>query len=596
MTSSKTAIVICSGIILITVGCFAQSPMVNRSSVLKSQTIGARGLRRGDKERSKVQRFLTSDEGRAFLKATGHPLAPYAIAAFGEPATDTVIPPSWLRPTAEPASSVAPATVPCTGNNGARFNLEPRANAFPQNEATADFLPNRVGAGDDLIVQGANDWRGNLTNAKWDGSVSGYYVHRSTTADCSAQFEGGLPTITVQGSALFGIGGTVVAADPERDAVFMADQRFGSSSGIGLFRAAASTLLNSASCPNGTHLEAQATSCWAATAPVLLFSQPGPDLGGVQPVVTVDERPTSAGTGAGDVYVIGSGPGTTGANILLAACTNSLNCGSGAGEIVSGTDSNPEFPYVRVRTDGTITMSYVNANNDGTLDIKFVSCKPAGAPKLPTCSAPVLAQHVTQPIFNDLTNIGMITFTYPKLSNRAEAGGKFTTFLVYDDCKSPFVQGNPPFTVCLGAEVVLTTSTDNGKTWSAPVSVDTATGHHFYPSITTDASTGVVHIAYYSTEGDKFVHAVRVFRNQINPGGITIGTPQAVTKLPDPIDGDPDALGSAQLDLFMGAVARGNGITGQSRLYLSFDSTTVPGTYEGRPAPELNNHIIAVTF
>jgi hypothetical protein len=453
-----------------------------------------------------------------------------------------------------------------------------------------------VGAGDDLIVQGANDWRGNLTNAKWDGNVSGYYVHRSTTADCSTQFEGGLPTITFQGSALFGIGGTVVAADPERDAVFMADQRFGSSSGIGLFRAAASTLLNSATCPNGTHLEAQATSCWAATPPVLLFPQPGPDLGGVQPVVTVDERPTSAGTGAGDVYVIGSGPGQTGLNILLAACTNSLNCGNGAGETISGTDSSPDFPYVRVRTDGTITISYVNQNNDGTLDIKFLSCKPAGAPKLPTCSAPVLAQHLTQPIFDDLTNMGFISFTYPKLANRSESGGKFTTFLVYDDCKSPFVQGNPPFTVCLGAEVVMTVSTDNGKTWSAPVSVDTAGGHHFYPSITTDPSTGVVQVAYYSTEGDKFVHAVRVFRNQINPGGITIGAPQAVTKLADPIDGDPDGLGSSQFDLFMGAVARGNGITGQSRLYLSFDSTTVAGTYEGRPAPELNNHILAVTF
>ena len=597
MTSSKTPVVICSGIVLIATGCFAQSPTVRRSSVPRLQTSNAHRVSHSDSARSKGQRFLTSDEGRAFLKATGHPLAPYAIAAFGEPAKDTVIPPQWMRPIANAEASIGPATVPCTGNNGARFNLEPRANAFPQNEATADFLPNRIGSGDDLIVQGANDWRGNLTNVKWDGNVSGYYVHRSTTADCSTQFEGGLPTITVQGSALFGIGGTVVAADPARDAIFMADQRFGSLSGVGLFRAAASTLLNSAKCPNGTHLEAQATSCWTVTPPVLLFPQPGPDLGGVQPVVTIDERPTGAGTGAGDVYIVGSGPGTTsGVNIVLAACTNSLNCGTGAGEIISGTDSNPSFPYVRVRADGVITISYVNGNNDGTQDIKFVTCRAAGAPKLPTCGVPVLVQHVTQPIFDDLTNIALLAFTYPKLANRAESGGKFTTFLVYDDCRNPFVQGNPPFTVCLGAEVVMTISVDNGKTWSAPVSVDSVGGHHFYPSITTDPSTGVVNIAYYSTEGDKFVHAVRVFRNQINPGGIAIGAPQAVTKIPDPIDGDPDGLGLFQFDLFMGAAARGNGITGQSRLYLSFDCTTAAGTYEGRPAAELNNHIIAVTF
>ena len=42
------------------------------------------------------------------------------------------------------------------------LNLEPRASAVPQNEGNADFLPNRIGAGEDLIVQAANDWRGNL--------------------------------------------------------------------------------------------------------------------------------------------------------------------------------------------------------------------------------------------------------------------------------------------------------------------------------------------------------------------------------------------------------------------------------------------------
>jgi len=43
----------------------------------------------------------------------------------------------------------------------------------PQNEATADFLPNRTGAGNDLIVQTANDWRGNLvSDSHWDQSVT----------------------------------------------------------------------------------------------------------------------------------------------------------------------------------------------------------------------------------------------------------------------------------------------------------------------------------------------------------------------------------------------------------------------------------------
>ena len=120
---------------------------------------------------------------------------------------------------------------------------------------------NRVGPGEDLIVQAANDWRGNLSPpVLWDQSVSGYYVHRSSAADCSAQFEGGLPGFTTQGNMEMGTGNVVVAADPARDAFYMADVRFGSAStgGIGLFRAPASALLNSTTCPGGTHTTAQA--------------------------------------------------------------------------------------------------------------------------------------------------------------------------------------------------------------------------------------------------------------------------------------------------------------------------------------------------
>jgi hypothetical protein len=163
--------------------------------------------------------------------------------------------------------------------------------------------------------------------------------------------------------------------------------------------------------------------------------------------------------------------------------------------------------------------------------------------------------------------------------------------LLYDDCRNPF-----PDAPCLNAEVVLTQSTDNGKTWSAPVSIDTATGHHFHPAITTDASTGIVNLAYYSTEGDPFNHEIQVWRNQILPGTTKVGTPQMVTTVLDPIDSNPQQLGLLQSDFFMGAIARGNGPSGQSRLYTSFDSTTVSGTYKGRQDPELNNHISVFSY
>ncbi len=544
--------------------------------------------------------FLASEEGRSFLLATGHPLGQYAVNRFGAPAKTTAVPEEWLQPV-EPASAaviaaVPPTVVPCGGSSGARFNLELRASAVPQNQASADFLPNRVGPDEDLLVQAANDWRGNLTGIRWDQSVSGYYVHRSTTADCSVQFEGGLPSLTFQGSAYVGIGNPVVAADPERDAFFLADARLGPTgldNAIGLFRASASTLLNPTACPNGTHTAAQAASCWTVTPPMVVL--PTASLGDI-PQVAVDERATNAGKGAGDVYVLAEGTDPNSSNLLLlVACTNTLNCGS----LVSLANSTQAagFNSMHVRSDGVITISFASINSDGSDDIFFVTCTPSGAPKAPVCGTRSLVQHVAVPInssfsiLTPLVNFDELMFTYPKQTTRAEAGGKFTTFLVYDDCKSPFQFGNPPSTICLNAEVVLVTSTDNGATWSSPVSVDTAVGHHFYPAIGTDASTGIVNLAYYSAEGDKFNHQVRVFRNQIPLGSTAPGTPRQVTTLLNPIDHTPQGLGMDQSDFFLGVIARGNGVAGQSRLYTSFDSTAVNGSYEARPAPELNNHI-----
>jgi len=185
-----------------------------------------------------------------------------------------------------------------------------------------------------------------------------------------------------------------------------------------------------------------------------------------------------------------------------------------------------------------------------------------------------------------MVNINLMDFTFPKHANRTNAGGGFTTFLTYEDCKSPFPNGP-----CLDAEVVMATSADNGNTWTTPASVDTAHGHHFFPAISTDTSTGVVNLSYVSAQDDKYNHEVEVWRNQIASGATTVGTPQRVTTILDPIDSDPQQLGFLQSDLYMGIKARGTGTVGQSHVYTSFDSTFVPGTYNGQRDNELNNTI-----
>jgi hypothetical protein len=551
--------------------------------------------------------FLASAEGRGLLEATHHPLAPYLERAFGENA-DAPIPPSpamlsqieAMSSAARLVSTGAAGTVPCTGSAGARFNLEPRNNAVPQNEEMADFIPNGVAPGDDLIVQAANDFRGNIaTDPNWDQSVSGYYVHRSSSADCSVQFEGGLPSFQFEGKTIMGIGSTVVAADPMRNAVFIADVRFGDAAGVGLFRASASTLLNTSLCPNGTHLQAQAASCWEVTPPTLVFGEPVADVFGGQPRIVVDERATGAGRGAGDVYVVQPFGNTQTSGIFIAACTNAtLTCSPGAA--IPGTDVNSNYPYVQVRPDGLITVSYIETSiNSIPETINFVTCTPAGAPNQPACGTPTAVTTVNEPLGafvqdfleNEPVNLNVsFVQTYPKHANRQDSAGKFTTFLVYDDCKNVFNPGNGATQICVTAEVLMTLSTDSGNTWSTPVSVDTAAGHHFFPAISTDASTGTTNLVYYTTEKDTFKHEVSVVLNQIAAGSTTVGAPQFLINKLD-IDDDPGNQGFFLFSTFIGAIARGNGTPGQSHLYTSFDSTAVNGSYNGRSLPESNNHV-----
>lgn len=545
------------------------------------------------------------------LEVSGHPLSRYLNQAFGEPSPEALAAARsrWQQQATAPAPDAVPDAVPdttsCTGGFGARFNLEPRARAVPQQNAAADFILNGVSAGNDLIVQAANDWRGAFASATWDNSISGYYVHRAAAADCSVQFEGGLPAIIFHGGTVLGVGDAAVVADATRGVFFMADMRFGPAAGIGLFRATAASLLNPANCPNGTHQETQAESCWTQTPPVLVNPVTQPYYSS-EFNLAVDER--AAGTGAGDLYIAADTYITSMSSyaVVVMACTNAtLQCSPMVTLATSGT-----FPDVHVRQDGVITVSYLGAasGTSSAEPVYFVTCTPAGAPNPPACATPVTATTIENPLptpsqFQLTTPIKgidiFVTSTYPKHANRRESNGSFTTFLVYDDCRDPYTPPPPPTpqpTLCLNAAVNMAVSADGGQTWAPPVSVDKASGHHFYPSVAADKATGTVSVVYYSTEGDPYHHRVRVLWNQIAPGGTAIGPRQQITRGLVPMDIAPGLLHEDMDDFHMGAVARGTGVKGQSRLYTSFGQTLVNGNYNGRPLPEKNNHISLTAY
>lgn len=492
-------------------------------------------------------------------------------------------------------------TVGCNAVNGSLFNLEPRPNAVVQAGHSVGFLLNGAASGIDLVVEAAND----------DRFVDGFYVQRST-ADCAPDFEGAIPVIGADGDSFIPNGQPSLVADPAQSAFFYVDVRFGvntEDSAVGINRTTAATLLNSADCPSGT--ESNTNPCWPAGT-VNDIAAGGSNIGLFHPTIAVDQRTT--GVGAGDVYtVVTQDTPIPNSSVFLTACTNALNSCSTSIEISGIDESNPfmDFGWVQVRPDGGITVTFratnfpVGIGGVNPEKIELVNCTPNGAPTAPTCSAPILITTEEQPIFATLIgDVPLLGDTIPKHANRLESDGKtVTTFVVWDRCVAPVVQQQGlgvPF--CPKLEVVMTTSNDGGATWSPITPVSTSKGQQFFGQPAVDASTGVVSIAYYSTENDPFIQRPQVFLAQIPAGSTTVSSTQAltsgfadvqVTSVPDwnqpnfTVNGDNQATFGDRL----GVAAAGTGTTGQSHAYVGFTWNSVFGTYNGISSPDMNNHL-----
>jgi hypothetical protein len=478
----------------------------------------------------------------------------------------------------------------CTGN---RFNLEPRANALPQNTESVDFLLNRVSPGVDLVVGAGNDQRSTI------GGFDAYYVHRQGAA-CGADFEGTISSATID---------PIVVADPARDSFFLADLALSLSPLVEVGRTTASNLLSSTACPSGTQLNGSNPNCWPVVG-VADFTNPGVrESTLLYPYMAVDPR--TSGTGSGDVYVVAEFENVTNfpavASVEIIACTNSqLTCGAPA--VVSGADPFSSYPHVQVRQDGTITISYWTytqpfGTQPNPIDIKFVTCAPQGAPKAPSCSTPAVVASSSVPAGFAPGDSGFRVSLFPKHADRLEADGTtYTTFLLYDRCQS--IIGSPSIAtpVCSAVDVVYTFSTDDGATWSSPQAVESAAGHQFFGAIRGDTSTGTINIAYYSTQDDPFFQRAKVRLRQIAAGSTALGPANILTiAVTDPDAGIQDLIyepseGFINFGDRFGLAAAGTGTAGQSKAYVHYTWNNVFGTYHGTSQSDQNNTLLGVTY
>ncbi len=498
----------------------------------------------------------------------------------------------------------------CDTVNGTRFNLEPRFNAQPQQSESVAFLLDRVSPGVDLVVGAANEsaFQSRFVPGENNGVVfDAFYVHR-TGANCRPDFEG---TTRVSSSD------PKVVADPPRDAFFLAADVITGAAVELLTRTTAATLLSSSACPEGTEKftsSANAT-CWPVQATAVF--NPSPTGNEVLLGASLAVDPRTAGTGAGDVYVAAqienTGNNFATSNIQVIACTNdTLRCGTSV--IASGADLFATRPWAQVRQDGVLTISYWTFANPDTgrqpnlIDIKFVTCKPRGAPQAPRCSKPHLVATVTtllaawDPGDNDFSDP-----LFPKHSDRQEADGSFTTFLVYDRCRSIYppqllaglsVIADP---VCTKVDLVLTNSTNGGATWSRPEPVESVAGHQLFGTIGVDPSTGTTNIAYYSTQSDPFLQRAQLVLSQIRAGSTTPQPAVALTSAStDPNVGIQNLImqnaGNINFGDYIGLAVAGTGTKGQSKVYVHYTWNNVFGISNGTEQPDPSNTLVRFAY
>ncbi len=480
------------------------------------------------------------------------------------------------------------------GPSGRVFNLAPLVNPSLHGQANESvaFLPGRGDKGADLVVGAGLDYRQLVFD---DGDPNPvYYVQRSNT-NCAADFEGGLPGIAAEFGDFIPLEGyPQVVADAAHGAFFMAAVYFGGgsdNSAVGIVTSSATNLLNTSTCPNGT--QNNPGLCWqfggiANEVPLNTFL--------FNPSVVVDQR--SKGTGASDVYIAvaqQNNQSNAEPQISLTACTNQLNCGSSV--IISSNDTDALYPTVQVRSDGGITVSYANVVIENyqiaEYEMKFVNCKPQGAPNPPRCDAPILVRAEKHPgVVTPGDAMSTTDVAFPRHVDRLEADGKtVTTFFIYDQCAVADYVGHETGQVCPKTQVVMTSSTDDGKTWSpvAPISPNTS-GQQLLGTVALDDSTETVNIAYYSSQNDKLNLRTQVYLAQIPPGQTDVGTLNQLTKTAYDgptgflqFDGDPRACCD-----YIGVAAAGTGANGHSRVYVHFDGVAT-GKINGEGFPIYTN-------
>ena len=455
------------------------------------------------------------------------------------------------------------------------FNLDDVG--LPQNEESVTVCRNRP----NVVVGGANDYRFLLDPQR---NSTGWYF--SNDGGRTVAKEGLLPALPVGGRATPSGGDPVTQSDDQcriyaGSLNFDPQDAFGNPSGIGVYRTTPEIL---ARCPAGEDPDRLTNpSCWpvrrpvAETTPPHFLDKEWLDVG----------RSGSAGEvvwiAYSDFTIDPNAPvGFTGAQIKAVRCDADLTtCTQPI--LISGTDQDIQFADVTIAADGRTLITWISIQGELEQTAQTFTVKARVAPAGSTAFGPT---HVVDVEKNPLPFGGRLhandfrTATYPK-SIMPIVGGRAHMFVTWERCRYRLLDN-----ICEEAEVVLSRSTDDGRTWSTP-RVISAGGDNYFPAISDEVGGRNFVVAYYTNRFDPIFHNrqdVELVTLSASSGAVL--KRQRVTRVSDETEADP-LLGGG----FIGDYFDVHLLKGLAYVHYNANYRSVRVLGQGLPVPQQDNFL-----
>jgi hypothetical protein len=466
---------------------------------------------------------------------------------------------------------------------GDRFNRD--SVGLPQNEESVTVCRNRP----NIVVGGTNDYRGLLDP---QGNFTGWYF--STNGGRSVAKEGLLPPVRADGQVLPS-GGDPVTQSDDRCRIYAASLNYGPTpfeegrNAIGVYRTTPEIL---ARCPAGEDPD-QLTqpACWPVRRAVAFADV----VGGVGQFLDKEWMDVGQSGSAGEVVWVAysdfaadvNAPlGFTGAQIKAVRCDADLrNCTQPI--LISGTDQDIQFADVTIGEDGRTLITWTQIEGELEQTAQAFTVKARIAPAGSTNFGPTrIVARETNPLpFGGFLHANDFrTATYPK-SIMPMVGGHARLYVTWDRCRFRLLDN-----VCEEAEILLSHSDNDGRTWSRPQTIS-AGGDNYFPAISDEVGNPNFVIAYYTNRFDP------IFHNRQDVELVTIAgasgrvvNRQRVTKTSNETEADP-ILGG----FFIGDYFDVHLLGGTAYVHYNANVRHVRVLGQGFPVPQQDNFLTKVS-